>query len=407
MNNAAPALLALLLVLSVPAATVGAAAPTRGTDEQSVETSRNQIPPRLTQTDVANTTNRLHLNGDIRSEYTEYRPDLGMVLASADDELRIDHGQYALVEEEFTRATPEERAAMVQAAYERLKQQADRLERRERNAVTEHADGDRSTAQLLQTLLRNHNEAAVLSERLDELDAKADRIPGYSLPSRQTRVDKNIFSFHRTSLRTQLDWLSKTPNSGRNQNVIVSTSQSGYSISMMKGSNYIVETTRFDNRNETASDQFEDLEAFERTIELYPWADEHGSPHFQDNSPDHYWTEIGHSQGRLEIYLDAGSGEVHREVQELIAPSLPSEYLGPWTGDGLNMTMNRTPANGPVEVTVTDQETGEPVSATITFDGVEVGNTGEDGTLWVAPLIGKHKLEAKTANGVVNATVSR
>jgi len=47
---------------------------------------------------------------------------------------------------------------------------------------------------------------------------------------------------------------------------------------MMEGSNYVVETTRFDNRNETAPDQFEDFEAFERTMELYPWAAEHGSP---------------------------------------------------------------------------------------------------------------------------------
>lgn len=407
MDNATPALLAFLLVLSVPAMTVLGAETAGGTEDGSNAALQQQASPQVRQTDVANTTNRLQLTGDVRSEYIDYRPNLGMALASADDEFRIDHEQYTLVEEEFDSATASEQAAMIQRAYERLEQRADELEERERDAVRAHANGNRSTAQLLQTLMRNHNEAAVLSERLDELDAHADRIPDYSLSSRQTHVDKNVFDFHRTSLRASLDRLSETPTGLSHQNVVVSTSESGYSLSMMEGSNYVVETTRFDNRNESAPDQFEDLEAFERTMELYPWADENGSPHFQDNSPDHYWTEIGHSQGRLEIYLDSGTGDVHREAQELIAPSLPSESLGPWQGDGLNMTMNRTPTNGPIKVTITDQQTGEPVNAAITFDGTEVGRTGDDGSLWVTPLIGTHQLEAETSDGVVNTTVTR
>jgi len=407
MNNVTPALFALLVVLSLPVMTVVAAGPTNGTDDGSDTTLQQQISPRVLQTEIANTTNRLQLTGTVRSEYTEYRPGLGAALASADDELRIDHEQYTIVEAEFNSATAEERETMIQTAYEQLKQRGDELEQRERKAVKQHASGDLSTTQLLQTLLRNHNEAAVLSDHLDELRAQADLVSGYSLSSRQTRVDKNVFGFHRTPLRTSLERLSETSTGSSHRDVVVSTSQTGYSISMMEGSNYVVETTRFDNRNETAPDQFEDFEAFERTMELYPWAAEHGSPHLQDNSPDHYWTEIGHNQGRLEIYLDSGTGDVYREVQEFTAPSLPSEELGPWEGDNLNMTMNRTPTNGPVKVTVTDQQTNEPVNAVVTFDGVEVGETGGDGTLWVIPLNGTHTLEAETSNGVVNSTVTR
>jgi len=39
---------------------------------------------------------------------------------------------------------------------------------------------------------------------------------------------------------------------------------------------------------------------------------------------------------------------------------------------------------------VTDQQTNEPVNAVVTFDSVEVGETGGDGTLWVIPLNGTH-----------------
>jgi len=92
---------------------------------------------------------------------------------------------------------------------------------RERKAVKQHASGDLSTTQLLQTLLRNHNEAAVLSDHLDELRAQADLVSGYSLSSRQTRVDKNVFGFHRTPLRTSLERLGNVDR-GSHRDVVVS-----------------------------------------------------------------------------------------------------------------------------------------------------------------------------------------
>jgi len=285
---------------------------------------------------------------------------------------------------------------MLQSAYERLDQQAAELEQREREVVQAHAAGERSTAQLVQTLLRNHNEARVLSSQVEDLEERAVRVPEYSLPS--GRATKKIFDFHQTSLRASLWRLSNTPTYRDHQDVVVSTSQNRYSLSMVEGGRYMTETTRFDNRDEVAPDRFEDREAYERTLELYPWADENGKPYFQDNSPDHYWTGFVHDQGRTEVYLDGGTGDVCREVQVLTASSLPltEVEVGPWNKNGLNMTMNKTAKTGPVEVRVTDQDTKESVDATVTFAGVEVGRTGDDGTLWVIPLIGSHELEAKT-----------
>jgi len=418
MHNATPALLAFLLVLSLPAMAGVAAVPAGGTGDGAATTS-HQISPQPPQADlaarplqaeVANTTNRLQVTGDVRSAYTAYRPDLGLALASADDRLRVDHDQYTLVEAEFRSASAEEQTAMLQAAYDRLLNRSATLEQRERQAVRAHAAGERSTAQLLQTLIRNHKEAAMLSSHLDALERRADRVPGYTLSSRETRIDRNVFEFHRTSLRSRLAYLADAPTGGSSAELVVTTSQTGYSLAMMTGDTYTVETTRFDHRDESAPDQFEDLEAFDRTMDLYPWAAEHGSPHFQDNSPDHYWTEIGHTQGRLEVYLDAGSGEVHREVQELSASSLPAISLGPgWTDaeSKYELTMNRTPTDGPVELTVTENATGEPVDATVTIDGVEVGTTGADGSLWVIPPRGSHKLVATTPDGTINATLTR
>lgn len=409
MNNVTPVLLSVLLVLSLPAITGGmmSPAPPSAIDDGSSADRQQQVASQQPPAEIANTTNRLPVTGNVRSEVTEYRPDLGMGLTIADDELRTDYEQYTIIDSKFEEATAEERAALIQAAYEQLEQRAGELEQREREVVQAHAAGDQSTTHLLQVLVRNHNEAAVLSESLNQLTKQADQVAGYSLPSNQIRTTQNAFREHQSPIRERLSQAATTPTTDNQYNVVISTSEAGYSLSMMQGSTYVVETTRFDNRDKSAPDQFDDFEGFERTLELYPWASEQGSPHFQDNSPDHYWTEISHSQGQLEVYLDPGTGEVYREVQELRAPSLPSEEVSPWTGDGLTMTMNRTPADGPIEVTVTDQDTGEPVNALVTVAGVNVGQTGADGILWVVPPLGSHDLEATTESGVVNATVNR
>ncbi|ELY68793.1 DUF7096 domain-containing protein [Natrinema versiforme] len=407
MNNAIPAFLAFLLVVSLPAMTIVAAEP-EGEINGDAENLQLQVSSsQSTPVAVDNTTNRLGLSGEVRSEYTEYGPNLGMALASADDQLRVDHDQYTIVDSEFDSATVEEREAMIQAGYERLRQRMAELEQREREAAAAYAAGERSSTEFLQTLLRNHNEAAMLSESIEELDNRADRVPGYSLSASQTRADQKTLNYHRTPLRSTLAQLSERPTGDVRHDIVVSTSQNGYSVAIMAGNQYIVETSRFDNRDETGSERFENGEAYNHISTLYPWASEFGSgPHFQDNSPGYYWVEMGHDHGRLDFYFDSRTGDVYREVQQLSASSLPQTDVKTWSRDGINMTITETPANGPVEITVTDPETGDPAQATITADGVELGETGEDGSLWIVQPIGRYDITAETESGSVNATIT-
>src|SRR6056297_1344758 len=163
MNRSIPPLLALLLVSSltvVPGmATSGssAGAPAAMSVQHQVATID---PANSGLQTVPNTTNRLSLEGASRSEYTEYGPDLGVALASTDDELRIDHTQYVALDRQFDDATATEQRALLQSAYERLKDRSDTLRTREEQAVKAHATGELSNTQLLKTLLRNHQEAA-------------------------------------------------------------------------------------------------------------------------------------------------------------------------------------------------------------------------------------------------------
>jgi len=57
-------------------------------------------------------------------------------------------------------------------------------------------------------------------------------------------------------------------------------------------------------------------------------------------------------------------------------------------------------------VTVTDPESGDPLEASVSIDGAPLGETGEDGELWVVPPTEEFELNVRTADASINETVS-
>lgn len=410
MNRALPSLLALLLVFSVAAVPLAAEAGTTIQTESETQPQEQVSPTDGTGSDlqaIANTTNRLSLEGESRSGYAELGPDLGTMLASADDELRVDQTQYALVDRRFDDATTEERRALLREAYNRTKDQANALKTREEEAVRAHANGELSNTQLLQTLVRNHREAAALSETLGDLEERSDRVPGFSL---SVSDEQDTLEMHRTEIRSHLETAARGHGDADGGNIIaIETSESGYALSMI-GENYVREATRFDNRDTSRPTQFDDiLDAYDHARELYPWAYETvQSPSFNEyTTAQLYLINNNHDQGHLKAYLDGGTGDIYREVQVMEQNSLPEDYGKTWVRNGTSLTVQATQANGPAKVTVVDSATGDPKSATVTIDGVEIGETNADGSLWYVPPNGEYRLKAEmSTEESVNATVS-
>lgn len=407
MNSATPVLLALLLVVSLPAMSVGAVEFDAEREPSTAATidaaPQQEAQQNATLTQANNTTNRLPLDGEVRSEHVEYGNDLGTTLASADDELRVEYGQYVLVDSEFNNASAAERADLVRTAYDQLRERTEALESREREAVRAHADGDRSTTGLLQTLSRNYHEAGVISAALDDLSDRANRIPGYSLSVRDEQTELDM---HRTVIQSRLETTERSP--GSDELIAVQTSEDGYTLAMVNR-NYVRETTRFDNRDTESSNQFSDItDAHDAAKELYPWVFEtrDSSEAIESRTVQLYQIRASHDQGRLISYLDGGTGDVHREIQRLSPASLPVSETHHWTDNGLELSINETPANGPVTVTVTDADTGDPKSATIAIDGTEVGETDDDGTLWILPSDGEYDVTAETPTERIEVTPS-
>lgn len=398
MNSATSALLALLLVFSLVAIPV-AAGPGDGTRAQLQAEQQD----RTTDNSAADeTTTRLPLEGEVRSDTVVYDSNLGTVLAGTDDELRTDHAQYTALDHEFEDASQAKRIALVDGAHDRISDRADELEQRERTAVRAHAAGELSTPELLRVVLRNHNEAAVLSDALDTVEDRADEIPDYSL---SVQDEQNALEMHRTPVRTHLE--SAAHGTGDEMAVTVKTSETGYTLSFL-GSDYIREATRFDNREAAWGSEFGDIsDAYDYAGELYPWVFENrqSAGAREHTTVNLYLIQATHDQGRLEAYLDGGTGNVHREVQELSHTSLPTETETTWSAGDLQLSLNETPADGPAKLTVTDTETDEPAAATVAVDGFETGDTESEGAIWFVPPAESYELTVTTEDERIELTV--
>ncbi|WP_323172036.1 hypothetical protein [Natrialba sp. PRR66] len=390
MNNAAPALLALLLVCSLPAMTVVAASPEQeaSTDSSANQHYRLQEETQTTPVVIENTTNQLPLSGGIQGSHAETGADLGTSLASSSIQMQVDYEQYALVDQEFAQATNDEQVAMIQAAYNRTQERIESLDERERTAVRAHADGDLSDTELIQVYLETYHEAVALSDLLTDLKVRADQVSDYSLPAQQPRTDQKTLDFYTSTIRTNIADASQSIRSGNTYEYRIQTSQDGYRLSTLSGDSYLIETARFDNRDTTEQNQYRSQdEAQERLKELYPWTLSHRGSHTQDNSVENfYWLSLDHPHGELSTYLDGGTGDIYQEIQVVSADSLPTvESKTKSWNSSFEVTLNKTPAHGPVELTATDVDTGEPIQATIMIDGVEIGETDENGQLEYLP----------------------
>ncbi|MCU4973734.1 hypothetical protein OB955_13415 [Halobacteria archaeon AArc-m2/3/4] len=398
MNNAAPALLALLLVFALPMAAVASAETTDTSAETNLKTVAASDP--IT---ADNTTNRLSLDGEIRSEHTPVSPDFGTTLATRDVAMQTEYRTYRF-EAEFENGTAEERGALVEAEHDWIRERIADLSERERTAVSAHANGTLSDDEFLHTLVLVSAEAAELETHLDTLDSHA---------SIEEKPEEAALDMHQSPVRDRLAaFMSGERSSTRSADtVLIQTTDTGMAISMTGRIEYVSEVSQYSNRDTTAPNQFESFSsAHDHVTALYPWTFGEASTGFEalDLAESQlYGFTVPHEHGELTTYLDGGTGDIFYETQVLRQDQLPIEQYGEtWTDGAVELAINRTPANGPIEVKTTEEETGEPVRATVLVDGTIVGETGQSGTLWVSPPQNDYEIAVQTAETTIHANVS-
>ncbi|MFC7026488.1 hypothetical protein ACFQH8_01025 [Halomicroarcula sp. GCM10025710] len=67
--------------------------------------------------------------------------------------------------------------------------------------------------------------------------------------------------------------------------------------------------------------------------------------------------------------------------------------------DSTRLTVSRAYETGPLRVAVSNNETGVPLSGTVSISGQPVGATGADGTLWTVEPRGAYNVTVATSDG--------
>ena len=411
MNNATAALLALVLVCSLPALALAAGGPQASAEAPSTDTTGTSSLEASQHgngfLELDGTTNRQLLDSgvDIQRAFHQPGTDFATTVAKTDDELRIDYERHAFEQAFEAAEDTDEREALIEAYLDTIDDQIETLHEREQDAVRIHASGDMSDRELLRTLVRNYETADQISFHLLALENDAAQVPGYSIAD-ETRALTNKLDAHRSLLRSDLAGSFTTDNEG---SITIETAEPGYRLSMVSNQNYLSEVVRFDHREADGVDQIGSASAAtDYAEELYPYAiDESTSITVASiSSTNHYRVEVDHQQGSLDAYVDGTTEGVTREFQQLSVAALPIEHEETWTDDGLELTLERTPGHGPALVNVSDAETDEPVEATISIDGEPIGDTDADGTVWIAQPIGPYDIQAVSGVDEVEGTVA-
>jgi len=397
---------ALALLLAVPAPVAGAMPHDSASPDAQVP-SADHPRDALAQEEEPNTTSRLSPTGSVVSAQVAPSPDMSQTLQEADDAI-ASRVRTKTDQQRLSRAdSAEERAAVAGALLDDIERRTERLKSDERAAVRAYANGSISANDLLRTLTRVHARSQILGESLDEHENIESSVQGYSESDRRSAI-RDELAMLRTPVRAQLGRAYDGWGSHQIRLAYVDASSNGVVVELLSDGEYVRESVRFDNTDDNTTGSFgSDTSALlEYTqSELYPWAlSNNPSVSFGGISENRYRLTIEHPQGTVSSYIDGSTREVFREVQRLDVDELPRSTGLTASNENLDLTIHRTPNNGPVRFNVTDSD-GNPVNALVRVNGNAVGRTGTNGVLWALQPRSYYLVSASTGSTTINTTV--
>lgn len=341
----------------------------------------------LTQND---TSNYLGLRDQAVEQSALERASLDVAGAVQQDvtELQSEYSSLTL-EQRYENATDRRaRMAVLQGEVDRLERRVQRLEIRRNRVLDNYNAGETETDRFLRELAAIDAAARGVAVQFERLRDTAGFALSAELNTKLRNLEGDLLTL-RGPVRLQ------TAQAMAGQRAPVSvyavTSQTGIVLASKEGSQYYREAYLGQSREETGPNQFVSdgdpsgvSTANSRATELYPWVYDNirSGPNVEIiGNTSVYYVQLGHPQGSLDTYLDGRTGSAFREFQVKQLSTLPGRTTAN-ESNGLRLTVNRTHATGPMELTVADSATAGPVDATVRINGETVGQTGSDGRLW-------------------------
>lgn len=402
MRYTRPALLAVAVAaLALPLATAAAAAPAAG--NASADASAL-----LVVRDVPNTTNYLDVERSAveRGEHDTPSLDVGAAVELETVRLRGAYNEHAFAAAYGEAPNETARTARLRTAVSRLDRRIREIERRQQRAIDAYNAGEITTAAFLTEVAMADVAARQVAAQFRDLRQRAGFALTESLDQRIDSLETDLVSLRGpVRARVVAGLFGERPGT-----TYALTTSNALVLATTDGNQLYREAHLPDNRASGEPNQFVTdsdpsgiTAANERAVDLYPWVYGDTGPSLQrPGSTSVYSISLDHSQGELQLYLDGATRSVFREVQVLRLERVPTTTTVNTTGS-LELRVNRTYGTGPMEVRVVDPLTGEPVDATVLVNGVRVGETGTDGSLWTVAPHRSVRLEARTEAANVTA----
>lgn len=395
-------LLALLFALSAPTAALSAStAPSAARTDASPDASM------ALQSDAGNSTSMLTLdaNGSVRSAYVTPSLSLDTALDARHAGLRSEL-DVALLRERLSKIDGPEgkREVIFQFTY-RIEDQIDDLRGDDRRARRAFVNGSLSADEYVQRLARIDARADRIRGVIDRTESLATQVPDFSL---YTRAQSLRFQLGAVEGPVRSKAAAVAAGRASPERIYVAATDSGVVLGMIDGSELVREITRLDSYAPDGDKRMSFDEAQRRISELYPIVSR------PDNSGggSSQGTNVGISRfsytnpseyGEVTIYFDGRSGEVFKEIRRQRVSLMETTSVRN-AGDGLTVTANYTFPTGPVRVTLTDTETGEPVNGSVAVNGQPIAATGSNGQVWLIAPRGEFAVSATAGNATVNVT---
>ena len=309
-------------------------------------------------------------------------PDLGSSLgfATADADAAFETAAVVDRIERAEAGVPRQQQILVE--INRVERAEVALSSRQADAFSAHAAGEISDRELVDELVRVAATAREYDERLEAIDALAEATDGFSSPGRldELQVALQVYEGPVRDRALAVARGQSPPNE-----LYVASSEDAVVLATVDDGEYVREVFRTDRWDRGGSDISNDA-AIAVTEAAYPETAALREPDAFGAGAVHRIT-IPHEYGTLRTFVSGGTEQVFVEHQRIDLAAFPDSEPVTASGDGFNVTVERTYSGGPVIVTVLDEETGEPVpGVTVTKsvgggDSETIGATDADGVV--------------------------
>lgn len=331
----------------------------------------------------------------------------GLAFSSSTTEMRLSTG--TALERIETVESDERRQQLLLQEVSTIEQRVVSLRARQRQTIDAYARGELPPRRLLYELAEIDAEARELEDRRERIEAVVESTPGFSISSsRFGNIELELNTLTGPVRGHAAAVLTGETDSTR---FFVQTGPESVTLGMLRDGTYVREVYRGPFRG-GENGEFTLADAVNVTEQAYPTIaaerlrdDTLGNP-----GSDSTRVTIEHQRGRLVAFVDSRSQQVFKEFQFRPLDRVTTESPVSATRDGLTLTAHRTYPGGPTRLQLNSTDDREPVDAQITVGPAGgrssvVGQTGDDGSLWIVAPNGTYQVTAIDGSSVVVLSV--